>query len=430
MEMFAMEGTLSAFLDRKDGRPLWAHSPEGTLPHMREGAMRLAVAADMEDVPAMCRELSEILLCISVLDHLCGFNFDVQASGMEAKIRRRMMPEEGSGDRFGSWKAGKVKEKGIVPSPDAISCELPSLMRLVKVFRQYPPRPCSLANFSESLRCGHFETAILFLSAWAFQEKMDPEHALRMTNDKFFRRLSAVEDALFKRGKSLGDSSLDEMMGLWRASKGQEHPHVFKQKNGHRFNEAGFPGFLGLSKLAEDLADPAKGDAWTLSQTPLSIALHAVEEGFEATDAYERGDMPLFDEELGDMIMQVVFMAENCLRRGFFGMREILEYSPAPTADHEAFGIFSGLPEGCSAIARSIRLQEVAVSHGFEWRDVAAVQDKVDEEILELEAEMAQGNTFLAQRELGDLMFAALKLARWQGGFDENSILSGLKEIL
>ena len=402
----------------------WSASMDAALAHVRETASRLALAARADDVPAMRAAVSEILLFILAACRLQGFDIDALSSGMAEKIRRRMQPREGDG-RHGSWKAGKAREKALPPSPAEISPELPPLMRIPKILRGVSHPNPSLDGFCAHVEAGELGSAIFSLGAFAFAGKLDAEHALRTACNKFITRLSYAEGVLAGKGLRLLEVPLDDMMALWHEAKRIPKPKAPLEPATLAPFRSGMAGADDLLALAESLADPAAGDSWTLSQSPFSIALHAVEEAYEVADAWRKQDMPLFAEELGDMMMQVVFIAENCRRAGYFGFADILRNAPGIPP---RTGIFAGMPEGFSATAAALWLQKMAVQNGFEWRDEDAAIAKVHEEVAELAAEIEKGDTLKAEDELGDLLFATVKLARWRGIAVDDAIVAGIRE--
>ena len=206
-----------------------------------------------------------------------------------------------------------------------------------------------------------------------------------------------------------------------------------------------------VKKLIEIMAllrDPKKGCPWDVKQTFASIVPHTIEEAYEVAEAIEENDMVALVDELGDLLLQVVFHArmaeENALfdfddvahaicdklvRRHphVFGDAEIqsaedqvvsweaqkaLERIEKSTsyAPHSALdGVTSGLP----ALTRALKLQKRAARVGFDWFEATDVLDKFDEEIKEMSLEMTKNpDPERLMDEMGDLLFTCVNMAR------------------
>jgi len=201
-----------------------------------------------------------------------------------------------------------------------------------------------------------------------------------------------------------------------------------------------------LLDIMARLRDPDGGCPWDLEQDFASIAPYTIEEAYEVADAIERGDMDDLRDELGDLLLQVVFharMAEEEGRFDFSGVvraicekmirrhphvfgdedqrsagavegrweeikaEEKAEKGKAPTS------ILDDVPLALPALARAIKLQNRAARAGFDWPDTSLVIDKLNEEMLELSAEVAKGSDpDRLEDELGDLLFVYANLAR------------------
>jgi ATP diphosphatase len=192
------------------------------------------------------------------------------------------------------------------------------------------------------------------------------------------------------------------------------------------------------------LRDPERGCPWDVAQDFASIAPYTIEEAFEVADAIRRGPDPdaLLDE-LGDLLLQVVYHARMAEERGWFGFAEVAArigakmirrhphvFDNATIADAEGLtrvweaqkeqerrlraetGALAGIAEGLPALTRAVKLTRRAARHGFDWPDAATVLDKLSEEAAELRAELAGADRARLQDELGDLLFVAANLAR------------------
>ncbi|HET6804662.1 MAG TPA: nucleoside triphosphate pyrophosphohydrolase [Frateuria sp.] len=198
------------------------------------------------------------------------------------------------------------------------------------------------------------------------------------------------------------------------------------------------------------LRDPERGCPWDLQQDFASIAPYTIEEAYEVADAIDRGDLDDLRDELGDLLLQVVFHAQMAQERGAFDFGDVahaiadkmrrrhphvfgdehFEDVPAQTRGWEAIkaaeraargethdasalaGISRGLPEW----KRATRLQQRAASVGFEWREPGPMLDKLAEEVDEVRAEFASGaEAGRLEDELGDVLFVTANLARHAG---------------
>ncbi len=210
-----------------------------------------------------------------------------------------------------------------------------------------------------------------------------------------------------------------------------------------------------LIALMARLRAPKDGCPWDLAQDFASIAPYALEEAAEVADAIERGDFVDLREELGDLLLQVVFHAQMARERALFDFGGIVEaitaklirrhphvfgeardLSPDEVAkvwnaikaqekieraaaraaagappEPEA-GALAGVPSALPALVRALKLQEKASKVGFDWNDARLVIAKIREECDEMEREIEAGDKAAAAGELGDLMFALVNLAR------------------
>jgi nucleoside triphosphate diphosphatase len=210
-----------------------------------------------------------------------------------------------------------------------------------------------------------------------------------------------------------------------------------------------------LIEIMAALRDPVDGCPWDLEQTFASIASFTIEEAYEVADAIERGGAEDLREELGDLLLQVVFHARMAEEAGLFDFGGVVEAITAklirrhPHVFGDARGLTSdevkalwgrikadekraklassanggqpqeaksgaleGVPLKLPALSRALKLQEKAGKVGFDWNDVRAVLEKIREEVAEVEAEIAEGSPQALASEVGDLVFAAVNLAR------------------
>ncbi len=191
------------------------------------------------------------------------------------------------------------------------------------------------------------------------------------------------------------------------------------------------------------LRDPDGGCAWDLEQTFATIAPYTVEEAYEVADAIERGDLKDLKEELGDLLLQVVFHARMAEEQGAFDLADVAdaindkmirrhphvfgderyrtsgeqvaawEVIKQQERDQKArTGILDDVPVGLPALTRAVKLNKRAARVGFVWPSVREVLDKLDEEVAELKVEIEAGDRDKMRGELGDVLFVLANLAR------------------
>lgn len=183
------------------------------------------------------------------------------------------------------------------------------------------------------------------------------------------------------------------------------------------------------------------GCPWDQVQTHESIRRNFLEETYEACEAIDAGDLVHMREELGDVLMQVLFHTDIEREAGHFDIDDVADAAckklvyrhphvfrrdepDAPDWDtmKQRERAQTTTAEAMDSVARSLpalwrcdKIQSKAAKTGFEWPDVYAALDKVDEETRELRAAVASGDTEAIGDELGDLLFAAVKVARFAG---------------
>ena len=183
------------------------------------------------------------------------------------------------------------------------------------------------------------------------------------------------------------------------------------------------------------------GCPWDQVQTHESIRRNFLEETYEACEAIDAGDLVHMREELGDVLMQVLFHTDIEREAGHFDIDDVADAAckklvyrhphvfrrdepDAPDWDtmKQRERAQTTTAEAMDSVARSLpalwrcdKIQTKAAKTGFEWPDVHAALDKVDEETRELRAAVASGDTEAIGDELGDLLFAAVKVARFVG---------------
>ncbi|WP_300542852.1 nucleoside triphosphate pyrophosphohydrolase [Maricaulis sp.] len=199
-----------------------------------------------------------------------------------------------------------------------------------------------------------------------------------------------------------------------------------------------------LLAIMAKLRDPDGGCPWDLEQDFKSVAPYTIEEAYEVADAIERGRYAELKDELGDLLLQVVFHAQMASEAGLFGFDDVCSAindkmirrhphvfgdaatrdSDTQTAEWEAIkaserkssnkgdGVLDDLPVALPALKRAQKLQKRAARVGFDWPDAERVLEKVDEEIGEVREAIASGNSSHIAEEIGDLMFVCTNLGR------------------
>lgn len=206
-----------------------------------------------------------------------------------------------------------------------------------------------------------------------------------------------------------------------------------------------------LLAIMARLRDPERGCPWDLEQDFASIAPYTLEEAHEVADAIARGDMRNLEEELGDLLLQVVFHAQMAREQQLFDFEAVArgiadklirrhphvfpggrldgDTAAIPSAEVSAnwdrikaeekaargerpARLLDGVGSGLPALARAEKLQKKASKVGFDWNDPRAVIAKLREELDEVEAELDRADQGAREDELGDLLFCVVNLAR------------------
>ena len=223
-----------------------------------------------------------------------------------------------------------------------------------------------------------------------------------------------------------------------------------------------------ISRLIEIMArlrTPGTGCPWDLEQDFATIVPYTIEEAYEVADAIARGDLDDLCDELGDLLLQVVFHARMAEEQNAFSFGDVVEAvttkmvrrHPHVFADKDGrltpsgvkgawerikaeekaeraarrppgatahTSLLSGVKTGQPALARAMELQREASTVGFDWNDPRAVLQKIREEADEIEAALDGGDTEELAGETGDLLFAVVNLARHVGA-DPDQALRG-----
>jgi tetrapyrrole methylase family protein/MazG family protein len=241
--------------------------------------------------------------------------------------------------------------------------------------------------------------------------------------------------------------------GTWRpeAGPGIMWPPMRTPDVGQRFAEL----VSVMGRLRSETGCP-----WDREQTRESLRPFLLEETHEVLEALESGDATAIREELGDLLFQVVFHARLAEERGEFSMGDLLEAlvakmvrrhphvfangvigtSTEALAQWEAIkqaeapgprrSALHGIPRSLPALLRAQRVQHRASRVGFDWQAPHEALEKVREEVTEIDEALRQGATDAISRELGDLLFATVNVARLAGADPEAALQGAVNRFL
>lgn len=197
------------------------------------------------------------------------------------------------------------------------------------------------------------------------------------------------------------------------------------------------PDISPLVAIMARLRDPDRGCPWDVKQDFASIAPYTIEEAYEVADAIARDDMAALKDELGDLLLQVVYHARMAEEAGHFALNDVIaaicakmirrhphvfgdgEASPgweeikaaerAETQGEADASALAGVALALPALLRAEKIQKRAARTGFDWPDTQGVLDKIVEEVGEVRAAASHDER---EDEVGDLLFALVNLAR------------------
>ena len=234
------------------------------------------------------------------------------------------------------------------------------------------------------------------------------------------------------------------------------HPHIGSFMTPSR-------DISGLLDIMAKLRTPVTGCPWDLEQNFSTIAPYTIEEAYEVVDAIARGDLDDLRDELGDLLLQVVFHARMAEEENAFAFADVVEaitrkmirrhphvfadkdgnLTPAevkgawerikaeekaeraarrPPEETGHKSLLSTVKAGQPALARAMELQRKASTVGFDWNDPRAVLQKIREEASEIEQALDRNDASELAAEIGDLLFAVVNLARHVGADPENAL--------
>lgn len=200
-----------------------------------------------------------------------------------------------------------------------------------------------------------------------------------------------------------------------------------------------------LLNIMQALRDPESGCPWDVKQDFRSIAPYTIEEAYEVVDAIQRDDLVDLQDELGDLLLQVVFHSQMASEQGAFSFADVVasisdkmtrrhphvfgdskvdnsddvkvaweaikaeEKRQAGNTDNSALaGVTAGLP----GLSKAVKLTKKAAKTGFDWPDHEGVIEKIEEELAEVRVEIDAADHQRTEEEIGDLLFAVANLAR------------------
>ena len=204
--------------------------------------------------------------------------------------------------------------------------------------------------------------------------------------------------------------------------------------------------FLRLVQIMDELREKCP---WDKKQTIETLRQLTIEETYELTDAITDKDWKGIKEELGDLLLHIVFYAKIGREKNEFTLEEVISgvceklivrhphiYGDVKVDNEEDVkqnwekiklregktSILGGVPKSLPALVKAIRLQEKSKTVGFEWDNTSQVWDKVKEEMLELEEAVASGDTDKMEDEMGDVLFSLVNFARFLQVDAENAL--------
>ncbi|WP_084399824.1 nucleoside triphosphate pyrophosphohydrolase [Henriciella aquimarina] len=205
--------------------------------------------------------------------------------------------------------------------------------------------------------------------------------------------------------------------------------------------------FERLKEIMAKLRDPDGGCPWDLEQDFASIAPYTIEEAYEVADAIERQDFGELRDELGDLLLQVVFHSQMASEAGHFSVEDVAhaindkmvrrhphvfgtpdgrsasgqtdaweaikaQERANKTGNGESVSALDGVARALPALMRAEKLQKRAARTGFDWTNPADILEKLDEETGEVREAIDEGDIDAIEDEIGDLLFVVANLAR------------------
>jgi MazG family protein len=211
-----------------------------------------------------------------------------------------------------------------------------------------------------------------------------------------------------------------------------------------------------LVELMQTLLGP-NGCPWDREQTLDTLRQYVVEEAYEVVDAIDQGKPEMLREELGDLLLQVVFQSALTERRGWFDIDGVVEaiseklvrrhpwvfgdetvddasgaidsWEAIKAKEKKERGALGGVPVALPGLLRAVRIGEKASAVGYDWPDAGGPRAKIDEELKELDEAADNGDRAALEHELGDLLFALATYGRKQGLDPEAALRASLNRF-
>jgi len=212
-----------------------------------------------------------------------------------------------------------------------------------------------------------------------------------------------------------------------------------------------------LADIMAKLRNPDGGCPWDIEQNFASIAPYTVEEAYEVADAIERNDLKALKDELGDLLLQVVFHSQMAEEQDAFNLNDVIQgicekmgrrhphvFSGTEAADsdtvvanwenikagerlaHADNSALAGVALALPALLRAQKIQKRAARTGFDWPDIDGAKAKIFEEIEEVEAATSENEQ---TEEMGDLLFAVVNMCRFLEVDAEAALKAGIQKF-
>ena len=209
-----------------------------------------------------------------------------------------------------------------------------------------------------------------------------------------------------------------------------------------------------IIEVVKRLRHPKKGCPWDIQQTSKSLSKYTLEEAYEVVEAIEKGNTSELEDELGDLLLQVIYHSEIANEKKKFDINDVIKKSVKKmklrhphiflkdksiksVKDVNDFweyqkkierknkgsnSVLDGVSTSLPAVTRSLKLQKRAAKEGFDWKNAEGAFKKVKEELTELDHEIKAKNKIKIKEELGDLFFSCINLSR-KLGLDTESVI-------
>ena len=219
----------------------------------------------------------------------------------------------------------------------------------------------------------------------------------------------------------------------------------------------GFEDLAGIMALLRS----GTGCPWDREQTHKSIRANFIEETYEVIEAIDNDDAPLLKEELGDVLLQIVFHAQMEKEKGIFDISDVIdgicqkliirhphvfgevkvenseqvlknwdEIKKQTKGQKSQTEVIKTIPRVLPALMRSYKVQQRAAKVGFDWQEVSGALSKTHEELEELEQAIAQGDSANSKEELGDLLFAAVNVSQFINAEPEEALTAACNKFI